>query len=283
MKIQIQAEQNNTFSIDVDNDQVTIAELKALIQSLNESQEEFRVIFSGKILEDEKTLADYGIADNATVYIVNKEKTSNPEYCQFDINEILNKISENPKSIYEIINQFPTVMPFIQQLVDHPEAFQQMLNMLKNFVGTFSAGMNQFQADMENLKKNPQIDEVFKNTFGCSFNDLQKNEEENDERKNFYKLTGLEETPELNEMLARNDDVHTLIETVKRLRASGINVFNGIELPEKKEISDAEKFAEQLKTMEDMGLLDTDYNIKVLKETYGNVNFAIEKIFNKSS
>ncbi|EAY22483.1 hypothetical protein TVAG_035060 [Trichomonas vaginalis G3] len=183
---------------------------------------------------------------------------------------------------YPMLAAHPLVLPAVQQLVDHPETFKQIITMLKNLSQTFTQGMTQFKEDAEKLQKNDEFNEILRNSFNCDCQHSEEDDRQTSERENFYRLTGVERTPEMDEMIAKAEasgDIHNLIETVRRLRASGIDVFKGVEIHGTEDNLE-KKYEQQLNTLGEMGFLDKETNISILKQTNGNINLALEKIFN---
>ena len=156
--------------------------------------------------------------------------------------------------------------------------------MLKNLSQTFTQGMTQFKEDAEKLQNNEEFNEILKNTFNCDCHHSEESERQNSERENFYNLTGVERTPEMAAMIQKEEaagDIHNLIESVRRLRANGIDVFKGVEINGSNDNDNYEKkYEQQLNTLGEMGFLDKETNISILKQTNGNINLALEKIFN---
>ena len=115
------------------------------------------------------------------------------------------------------------------------------------------------------------------------------------DRETFYQVTGLSETPELNNQLNQPKAaraVRQVLEGLRNLRRENIQVFPTVEALASAPTTSApapqpvatvppeERFASQLQQMNEMGLLDNDKNIRALLASNGNVNVAIEKIFN---
>ncbi|EAY18888.1 Ubiquitin family protein [Trichomonas vaginalis G3] len=142
MKIQITGENTEAFEVEVDSAQSTVVELKAIIASIKETDyDDMHLFLNDKELDDEKTLEESGIQENTSLKMVKKSSSDDKCFGGFPfgffdpkkIQEMLDQVEKNPKSIYQIINQFPMlaahplVHPTIQQFVDHPETFKQII------------------------------------------------------------------------------------------------------------------------------------------------------------
>lgn len=61
---------DNSFKLDI-NGNTTIYEIKSMVREKDGiPEDQLRVIFAGKLLEDDKTAADYDIADDSTIHMV---------------------------------------------------------------------------------------------------------------------------------------------------------------------------------------------------------------------
>ena len=81
MKIIIKTLKQATFEIDVPSEKSTIAEVKKLIESSkNYEAEQLKLLHSGVVLEDEKTLEDYKIEEGASIIMmISKVKVKKTE------------------------------------------------------------------------------------------------------------------------------------------------------------------------------------------------------------
>lgn len=120
----------------------------------------------------------------------------------------------------------------------------------------------------------------------------------NDELKVFYELTGITESDEIKQKLSTANSskaMHQFIEACRALRKEGVNVFPSVQdlgqpaapaaaaaaaPAPAPAVSNEERFRSQLQTMNEMGLNDNEKNIRALLASNGNVNVAIERIFN---
>ena len=97
------------------------------------------------------------------------------------------------------------------------------------------------------------------------------------DKQQFLQITGMADSPTVSAVLAKPKAARAVR---SYLQACNNLVNEGLDLPNytKKQISDEERFADQLKTLNGMGFDDNQKNIQYLRESNGNVQVAINRM-----
>ncbi|EAY13196.1 Ubiquitin family protein [Trichomonas vaginalis G3] len=164
--------------------------------------------------------------------------------------------------------------PEIQRLMNDPQAIQDAMRMF----GDGGFGANPFFGGAPAASPAPA-------STPASDADI----------KLFFDATKLSQTDEIKNKLATTNGSKAMkqfLDSCRALRKEGINVFPdvadfgasaapaaGAAAHPAPSVSNEERFQEQLKIMNEMGLNDNDKNIRALLASNGNVNVAIERIF----
>ena len=188
---------------------------------------------------------------------------SNPMYMQ-----MMQNMLQNPEMIQMALNspqmrQLAQNNPMMQQMLNNPQLLQQMLNpqtlqMMSNmFQSTGNANNN--NANNNNPNNNPQMPPFdlsqMANLFG-----------------NMGNMGGL---------FGNNNNSGNAGSTSGTGTGSSENFSNiGINDNNDANVDYKEKYKDQLAQMKDMGFVNEETNIQVLKQCSGNVQFAVEKLLN---
>ena len=239
--------------------------------------------------------------------------------------QAMDQMMANPEMLRSMIESNPMFAnnPMLRQsmeaMIQNPEILRQSLEMMRGMGGDGSSpfDLNALyqNPEVQRMMNDPQLMQQYMNAMGGGANPFgglfgqpaapattappahstasSSSSLSDADRATFYKITGMEETPELNNQLnsakaARA--VRQLIEACRNLRRENIQVFPTVQelnaapapaaaAPAAPAVSNEERFASQLQQMNEMGLMDNDKNIRALLASNGNVNVAIERIF----
>lgn len=190
MKLKVKFMSSETIELEIDSLDKTVLNLKEKIAELKESSTDLiRLIFSGKILEDSKSLESYKIEEGLTVICLItkkkiKEQVSNQDQTNNNSTNNLNQeTSSESTSFDQMSGAMPSAMPFAMPggipgampgampsampfampggipgampQMDSPEGIQMLRTMLEN------PQMNQM---MQTLMQNPQMKDYLINS-----------------------------------------------------------------------------------------------------------------------
>jgi len=147
IEVNIIQRNEETISLSVDLVENTVLDLKNLLYELTDIKpEEQRLVYSGKILNDEDLLSFYNIRDGNSIYLVRAAK---------------NKIqSISPQAISQQKNKKPASggmdSEFVSQLLDNP--FIQSVMSNPEFIRSIYMSNPQFKKVIE---KNPEMAQIF--------------------------------------------------------------------------------------------------------------------------
>jgi len=147
IEVNIIQRNEETISLSVDVVENTVLDLKNLLYELTDIRpEEQRLVYSGKILNDEDLLSFYNIRDGNSIYLVRAAK---------------NKIqSISPQAISQQKNKKPASggmdSEFVSQLLDNP--FIQSVMSNPEFIRSIYMSNPQFKKVIE---KNPEMAQIF--------------------------------------------------------------------------------------------------------------------------
>ena len=192
---------------------------------------------------------------------------SNPMYMQ-----MMQNMLQNPEMIQMALNspqmrQMAQNNPMMQQMLNNPQLLQQMLNpqtlqMMSNLFQSMGGGANNPNNTNNNNTNNnpPQMPPFdFSQMAGLL--------------GNMGGMGGLFGNPNNNNN-AGNAGTGSGNGTNENFSNIGINDNNDANVDYK------EKYKDQLAQMKDMGFVNEETNIQVLKQCSGNVQFAVEKLLN---
>ena len=193
---------------------------------------------------------------------------SNPMYMQ-----MLTNLLQNPDMIQMALNspqmrQMAQNNPQMQAFLNNPQLIQQILNpQTLQMVGSLFGNNN----NNNNNGQNPQFDlsqmanmlgGMDLGQLGGLFGNMNNNNNNNDSNNNTGNI-------ESNGSNNNNDTGNN-----ENFSNIGINDNNDANVDYK------EKYKDQLAQMKDMGFVNEETNIQVLKQCSGNVQFAVEKLLN---
>ena len=96
MKLTLKNLKQNEFPIEVESDKITVEQLKVLIENKYEFDSKFiKLLHSGVVLENAKTLEEYKIKDNNVIIMMSLKKKEKPQEKQ-EIKEDIQKPKEEP-------------------------------------------------------------------------------------------------------------------------------------------------------------------------------------------
>ena len=194
---------------------------------------------------------------------------SNPMYMQ-----MLTNLLQNPDMIQMALNspqmrQMAQNNPQMQAFLNNPQLIQQILNpQTLQMVGSLFGNNN----NNNNNGQNPQFDlsqmanmlgGMDLGQLGGLFGNMNNNTNNNDSNNNTGNI-------ESNSSNNNNNDTGNN----ENFSNIGINDNNDANVDYK------EKYKDQLAQMKDMGFVNEETNIQVLKQCSGNVQFAVEKLLN---
>ena len=196
---------------------------------------------------------------------------SNPMYMQ-----MMQNMLQNPEMIQMALNspqmrQMAQNNPMMQQMLNNPQLLQQMLNpqtlqMMSNLFQSMGGGANNPNNTNNNNNNNtnnnpPQMPPFdFSQMAGLL--------------GNMGGMGGLFGNPNNQNNNAGNAGAGSGNGTNENFSNIGINDNNDANVDYK------EKYKDQLAQMKDMGFVNEETNIQVLKQCSGNVQFAVEKLLN---
>ena len=289
----------------------TILKLKEYCQIISNIPPAQQALFyKGKILSNEKLINEYDIETNHNIILVKKEELKPVNIKNFSDNKEI-----NPNEVAKALEQFPDLLSFFEKvdfnMYDNycrsfglgsfssiygiePQEFKEMLkdpsnrDILKN-ISNDPSSLETFLSDPELQKKfqdkpflklsfqypkifmTPHYFQMYQNMFKVK-------------EKNIIESSNSEISlpPDPFESLNDNQDNQIMNSSGQK---SNINFFNhnntgnkeilgnnGIDIDYKKEYKD------QLSQLKDMGFINEETNIQVLKQSKGNINNAIENL-----
>jgi len=183
----------------------------------------------------------------------------------------------NPQMIGQILNN-PMYMQMMQNMLQNPEMLQQALNSPQ--MRQMAQNNPQMQAILNNPQLmqqilNPQTLQMMSNMFGGGNNNSTNNNNNNNNQQippvDFSQMANM--FGNMGGLFGNNSGAGT---------GSGEENFSNIGINDNNDanVDYKEKYKEQLQQMKDMGFVNEETNIQVLKQCSGNVQFAIERLLN---
>ena len=189
----------------------------------------------------------------------------------------------NPQMIGQMLSN-PMYMQMLQNMLQNPEIIQQALNSPQ--MRQMAQNNPQMQAILNNPQLmqqmlNPQTLQMISNMFGAANNNnTNNNTNNNNNNNNNQQMPPIDFSQMANLFgnmggLFGNNNMGTGMGTGEENFSNiGINDNNDANVDYK------EKYKDQLAQMKDMGFVNEETNIQVLKQCSGNVQFAIERLLN---
>jgi hypothetical protein len=147
IEVNIIQRNEETISLSVDLVENTVSDLKNLLYELTDIKpEEQRLVYSGKILNDEDLLSFYNIRDGNSIYLVRGAKNKTQSISPQAISRQKNKKPEAGGMDSELISQLFD-NPFVQSIMSNPE-----------FIQSIYMSNPQFKKVIE---KNPEMAQIF--------------------------------------------------------------------------------------------------------------------------
>ena len=182
----------------------------------------------------------------------------------------------NPQMIGQILNN-PMYMQMMQNMLQNPEMLQQALNSPQ--MRQMAQNNPQMQAILNNPQLmqqilNPQTLQMMSNMFGGGNNNSANNNNNNNQQMpqvDFSQMANM--FGNMGGLFGNNSGAGT---------GSGEENFSNIGINDNNDanVDYKEKYKDQLQQMKDMGFVNEETNIQVLKQCSGNVQFAIERLLN---
>ena len=299
MKIRIKFTSSETSEIDFDGS--TISDLKDSISKLKETDKSnIKIIFAGKILEDDKTLESYKITDNTALHcLIRKNTTSQSTETTVPLPH-----SDIP-NLSNLINNMQLPSSFSSNNMNS----QQMMDMYTN--------NPQLQQMMNNMMQNPQLrtmminnvlnnmniplNSPIRNMYEQSFTSMLSNPDQFINIMNT--VNGLNSIPNVSDLI--NPDMMNMFNTINTSPVNVPDTSNNIPLtlpvpsttntspvnvpdtppntpltvPEPVDNSKLkEKYEDQIKQIKNMGFEDEVKIIETLSQSYGSVSIALNKL-----
>jgi len=299
MKIRIKFTSSETSEIDFDGS--TISDLKDSISKLKETDKSnIKIIFAGKILEDDKTLESYKITDNTALHcLIRKNTTSQSTETTVplphpDIPDLSNLINN-----MQLPSSFSSNNMNSQQMMDmytnNPQLQQMMNNMMQN---------PQLRTMMINNvlnNMNIPLNSPIRNMYEQSFTSMLSNPDQFINIMNT--VNGLNSIPNVSDLI--NPDMMNMFNTINTSPVNVPDTSNNIPLtlpvpsttntspvnvpdtppntpltvPEPVDNSKLkEKYEDQIKQIKNMGFEDEVKIIETLSQSYGSVSIALNKL-----
>ena len=186
----------------------------------------------------------------------------------------------NPQMLGQMLNN-PMYVQMLQNLVQNPEMLQMALNSPQ--MRQMAQNNPQMQAILNNPQLmqqmlNPQTLRMMSNMFGGGNNNNNNNNSNNNNQQmppiDFSQMANLfGNMGNMGDLFGNNSGagMGTGEENFSNI---GVNDNNDANVDYK------EKYKDQLAQMKDMGFVNEETNIQVLKQCSGNVQFAVEKLLN---
>ena len=304
------AANNQIYSLPIRKTE-TILKLKEYCQIIsNIPPAQQNLLYKGKILSNEKLIKGYEIENNHEIILVKEEEQKTVNIQQFSDNKEL-----NPKKIAKAFGQIPDLLSFCEKmdLYKIGNYVRLILNTNSSGPSKFEAqelkeSLNEYSTKdfIKNINKDPSFAEKFFSDpkiqkdiqdipilriwFGNpevyitpqNFQKILNMFKEDEKNMNEISNIGISIPPDPFESINSNQSSQIMNSSGK---ISNINSFNnnsicnknilennGIDIDYKKEYKD------QLSQLKDMGFINEEINIQVLKESKGNINSAIENL-----
>jgi len=147
IEVNIIQRNEETISLSVDLVENTVLDLKNLLYELTDIKpEEQRLVYSGKILNDEDLLSFYNIRDGNSIYLVRAAKNKIQSISPQAISQQKNKKPASGGMDSELVTQLLD-NPFVQSVMSNPE-----------FIQSIYMSNPQFKKVIE---KNPEMAQIF--------------------------------------------------------------------------------------------------------------------------
>lgn len=147
IEVNIIQRNEETISLSVDLVENTVSDLKNLLYELTDIKpEEQRLVYSGKILNDEDLLSFYNIRDGNSIYLVRAAKNKTQSISPQAISQQKNKKPAAGGMDSELVTQLLD-NPFVQSVMSNPE-----------FIRSIYMSNPQFKKVIE---KNPEMAQIF--------------------------------------------------------------------------------------------------------------------------
>jgi ubiquilin len=175
--VNMKTSSGTSFSIQIPDDSLTIAEFKKLlVEKSNIPVEQQRLIYSGHVLKDVQTLGSYGVKDGHTVHLVRGASNSTANQASTTTPPVSQSAPSNPTEFGLPTGGFPgmgglggmggaSFQQMQQQLMQNPALMREMMNspamqsVLQNPELIRSMLMNNPQM-REVIERNPEVGHV---------------------------------------------------------------------------------------------------------------------------
>ena len=196
------------------------------------------------------------IFNNPMIMQMMQNMLSNPEMLQMALNSPqMRQMAQNNPQMQAILNN-----PQLLQQMLNPQTLQMMSNMFAGMSGNnANSGINNNNTNNTNNNTNPQMPPIDFNQMASLFGNM----------GNMGGMFG-----NLNPNNNSTGTSGTGAGTTENFSNIGINDNNDANVDYK------EKYKDQLAQMKDMGFVNEETNIQVLKQCSGNVQFAVERLLN---
>ena len=305
------AANNQIYSLPIRKTE-TILKLKEYCQIIsNIPPAQQNLLYKGKMLSNEKLIKDYDIKNNHEIILVKEEEKKTVNIQEFsDSNKEL-----NPKKIAKAFGQIPDLLSFCEKmdLYKIGNYVRLILNTNSSGPSKFEAqelkeSLNEYSNKdfIKNINKDPSFAEKFFSDpkiqkeiqdipilriwFGNpevyitpqNFQKILNMFKEDEKNMNEISNIGISIPPDPFESINSNQSSQIMNSSGK---ISNINSFNNNSIGNKNilgnngiDIDYKKEYKAQLSQLKDMGFINEEINIQVLKESKGNINSAIENL-----
>ena len=302
---------SETIELDIESFDLSVINLKEKIAEVKDTSKDLiRLIFSGKILEDSKSLESYNIKENLTIIcLISKKKKDTEQSTQ---NSTQNNVSSDNTNQEQntSFGSMPSTMPSFGSMPSTMPSFGSMPNfeniqMMNTFLQNpqMSQMMSTLMGNPEmrslmvnstlqnmNIPNDSPMREFYENALVSLFNNPEQylslinnlsqmpqfsnpNNEANINSPNMNSTNQTNFSNLSNSMNSLNNDENN-IQTSTSSNEDEIQNSTETNLNELKE-----KYAEQIQQIKNMGFDDESKIIEVLEQSSGSVSIALNKLF----